>query len=81
MNSTAYEPAGPATPAPAAVAPGAARYRAAQTGIACAVDLRDGRSVWCESAREAFGDLRTPEAARRAVGAIAAELCPKGDRR
>ena len=76
----AYEPADKAAPAAAgATEPDAARYRAAQTGIVCAVDLGDGRIVWCETAREAFGDLRTPEAARRAVGAIVAELCPKGD--
>ena len=75
----AYEPAGQATPPATGGALEAARYRAAQTGIACAVDLSDGRIVWCETARAAFGDLRTPEAARRAVGAIVAELCPKGD--
>jgi len=68
----AYEAAAPATPA-------ATRYRAAQTGIACAVDLSDGRVVWCERAREAFGDLRTPQDARDAVAAIVAELWPKGD--
>jgi hypothetical protein len=43
------------------------------------VDLRDGRIVWCETARAAFGDLRTPEAASRAVGTIVGELCPSGD--
>ena len=76
----AYEPAGRATSTAAEMAPSeAARYRAAQTGIACAVDLRDGRIVWCESARAAFGDLRTPEAASGAVGAIVGELCPSGD--
>jgi hypothetical protein len=76
----AYEPADQAAPAAAGAAqPAAARYRAAQTGIACAVDLGEGRIVWCETAREGFGDLRTPDAARRAVSAIVAELCPKGD--
>jgi hypothetical protein len=70
LFADAYEPAGQLE---------TARYRAAQTGIACAVDLSDGRVVWCETARAAFGDLRTPEAARRAVGAIVAGLCPKGD--
>jgi len=69
----AYEAAAQATPA-------AERYRAAQTGIACAVDLGDGRIVWCDSAREAFGDLRTPVDARGAVATIAAELWPKGER-
>jgi hypothetical protein len=81
LFADAYEPA---TQAAAPAAGGAAleaapRYRAAQTGIACAVDLRDGRVVWCETARAAFGDLRTAEAARRAVGAIVAELCPQGN--
>jgi hypothetical protein len=75
----AYEPGGQATPPKDGVASDAARYRAAQTGIACAVDLSDGRIVWCETARTAFGDLRTPDEARRAVGALVAELCPKGD--
>lgn len=79
LFADAYETAGQATPATAGGEREAARYRAAQTGIACAVDLSDGRIVWCETARAAFGDLRTPEAARRAVGAIVAELCPKGD--
>jgi hypothetical protein len=79
LFADAYEPADHAAPATAGTAPATARYRSAQTGIACAVDLGDGRIVWCETAREAFGDLRTPEAARRAVGAIAAELYPKGD--
>jgi hypothetical protein len=69
----AYEAVAQATPA-------APRYRANQTGIACAVDLGDGRIVWCERARDPFGDLRTPEGARDAVAAIAAELWPKGDR-
>ena len=75
----AYEPAGQATPATAGGGLETARYHAAQTGIACAVDLSDGRIVWCETAREAFGDLRTPDGARRAVGAIVAGLCPKGE--
>ena len=77
----AYESGGSAAAAAAPAAPEPARYRAAQTGIACAVDLSDGRIVWCETARAAFGDLRTPDAARRAVVAIVAELCPKGDLR
>ena len=47
----AYEPAGQAAPAAAGGEPAAARYRAAQTGIACVVDLSDGRIVWCETAR------------------------------
>jgi hypothetical protein len=80
LFADAYETEGLATPAPAGGEPETARYRAAQAGIACAVDLSDGRIVWCETARAAFGDLRTPEAAGRAVGAIIAELCPKGDR-
>jgi hypothetical protein len=69
----AYEVVAPATPA-------AERYRANQTGIACVVDLSDGRIVWCERARDPFGDLRTPEGARDAVAAAAAEVWPKGDR-
>jgi hypothetical protein len=63
----------------AAAPTGAAVYRAAQTGIACVVGLGDGRIVWCETARAAFGDLRAAAAARAAVGAIVTELCPKGE--
>ena len=79
LFADAYEPADQATPAAGAGDSASARYRAAQTGIACTVDLSDGRIVWCETVRAAFGDLRTPEAARRAVGAIVAELYPRGD--
>ena len=42
------------------------------------MSLGDGRIVWCETARGAFGDLRATDAARGAVGAIIKELCPKG---
>jgi hypothetical protein len=73
LFADAYEPAGQG----AAAAPASAAYRAAQTGIACAVSLGDGRIVWCETARAGFGDLRAAEAARAAVGAIVTELCPK----
>jgi hypothetical protein len=48
-------------------------YHADQTGIACVVDLSDGRLVWCETLRT-FGNLRTPEAARDAVGELVKEL-------
>jgi hypothetical protein len=65
----AYEPAG---------APGSAtsRYDAAQTGIACLVDLADGRVVACETSTHRFGDLRTAEPARAAVADVAGRLCP-----
>jgi hypothetical protein len=64
----AYEPAAGA----AGTAPATARYRAAQTGIACLVDLADGRVVACESAPRPFGDLRSRDAARDAVADIVA---------
>jgi hypothetical protein len=76
LFADAYEPPGQGA---AAAPPASAAYRAAQTGIACAVSLADGRIVWCETARTAFGDLRAAEAARAAVGAIVAEVCPKGE--
>lgn len=52
-----------------AATPAMARYRAAQTGIACTVDLADGRIVRCHSA-PAFGDLRARDAADAAVGEL-----------
>jgi hypothetical protein len=72
----AYEPAGQGA---AAAPPASAAFRASQTGIACAVSLGDGRIVWCQTSRAAFGDLRAAEAARAAVSAIVTELCPKSD--
>jgi hypothetical protein len=74
LFADAYEPAGQGA---AAAPPASAAYRAAQTGIACAVSLGDGRIVWCETARAGFGDLRAAEAARAAVGAIVTEVCPQ----
>jgi hypothetical protein len=41
---------------------------AKQMGIACIMDLRDGRMVQCE--RRVFGDLRTPEGAAEDVGRL-----------
>ena len=76
LFADAYESAGRGA---AATPPAAAAYRAAKTGIACVVSLGDGRIVWCETARVAFGDLRAAESARAAVGAIVTELCPKGE--
>jgi hypothetical protein len=69
----AYEPAGPGATTP----PVAASYRATQTGIACAVDLGDGRIVWCETA-PAFGDLRTRGAASDVVSGVVRAPCSKG---
>ena len=76
LFADAYEPAGRGA---AAAPPASAAYRAAQTGIACAVSLADGRIVWCEVARTPFGDLRATAAAGTAVGAIVMELCPRGE--
>jgi hypothetical protein len=76
LFADAYEPAGQGA---AAAPPASAAYRSAQTGIACAVSLADGRIVWCETARAAFGDLRAAEPARAAVGAIVTGVCPKAD--
>ena len=76
LFADAYESEGPVA---AAAPPASAAYRAAQTGIACVVSLGDGRIVWCETARAAFGDLRAAGAARGAVGAIITELCPQGE--
>jgi hypothetical protein len=49
--------------------PATARYQAAQTGIACTVDLADGRIVSCQLA-PAFGDLRTRDGVDAAVGEL-----------
>jgi len=42
----------------------------AHTGVASLVDLRTGDVVWFHRNRQRGGDLRTPEAARRSVGAL-----------
>jgi len=67
----AYESAGAGSSGSAA-----SRYDAAQTGIACLVDLGDGRVVACEASTHRFGDLRTAEAARAAVADLADRVCP-----
>jgi hypothetical protein len=64
----AYEPGAPAS--------ASSRYDAAQTGIACLVDLGDGRVVACATSTQRFGDLRTAEPARAAVADLAGRLCP-----
>jgi hypothetical protein len=70
----AYEAAAPAGPGSADA--GASRYDAAQTGIACLVDLGDSRVVACATAPRRFGDLRTGESARAAVDDVVTGLCP-----
>ncbi len=65
----AYEPAG-------AASTGSSRYDAAQTGIACLVDLNDSRIVACGTSPKRFGDLRTSESARDAVDDVVAKICP-----
>jgi hypothetical protein len=67
----AYESAGDASSGAAA-----SRYDAAQTGIACLVDLGDGRVVACATSTHRFGDLRTAEPARAAVADLADRICP-----
>jgi hypothetical protein len=70
----AYEPAAPAGTGSSSAT--SSRYDAAQTGIACLVDLNDGRILACETSPHRFGDLRTAESARDAVAAIVGRLCP-----
>jgi len=64
----AYEPAAPSSS-------GSSRYDAAQTGIACLVDLTDSRIVACGTSTHRFGDLRTGESARAAVDDVVGTIC------
>jgi hypothetical protein len=53
------------------------RVYAQQVGIACVVDLRDGRIVWCESYVDPGGDLRDRLGATRAVNRLLRPLLPR----
>jgi hypothetical protein len=70
----AYEPVAPGDAASHSAA--SSRYDAAQTGIACLVDLSDGRIVTCAASTRRFGDLRTPEGARDALADVVDKICP-----
>jgi hypothetical protein len=70
----AYEPNGSASTGSSG--DGSSRYDAAQTGIACLVDLNDGRIVACGTSTRRFGDLRTAAAARGAVDDVVGRICP-----
>jgi hypothetical protein len=72
----AYEPTAAASPGSSRST--SSRYDAAQTGIACLVDLGDGRIVACGASARRFGDLRTPEAARDAVAEVVDGICGSG---
>jgi hypothetical protein len=67
----AYE-TGPTDAASAA----SAHTETTQTGVACLVSLEDGRLVRCETSPRKFGDLRSRDAARAAVGELASGICP-----
>jgi len=70
----AYEAAAPA--ATGSSGSTSSRYDAAQTGLACLVNLEDGRVVACTPSTHRFGDLRTADSARDAVDDVVAKLCP-----
>ena len=72
----AYEPAAPGGTGSSSSASTSSRYDAAQTGIACLVDLDDSRVVACGTSARRFGDLRTGEAARDAVQDLVGKICP-----
>jgi len=65
-----------AAPAGTGSSSSSSHYDAAQTGIACLVDLNDGRIVECETSTRHFGDLRTAESARDAVDDVVGRICP-----
>jgi hypothetical protein len=71
----AYEPTPPGGSG-ASTGDASSRYDAAQTGIACLVNLDDGRIVACGTPTRRFGDLRTADAARGAVDDVVDRLCP-----
>jgi hypothetical protein len=70
----AYEAAAPARAASSTST--SSRYDAAQTGIACLVDLNDGRVIACGTSTRRFGDLRTANSARDAVADVVDRICP-----
>jgi hypothetical protein len=70
----AYEPGAPTGGGSSAST--SSRYDAAQTGIACLVNVDDSRIVACEPSARRFGDLRTAESARDAVADVVGRVCP-----
>lgn len=50
------------------------RHTGKQTGVACVLDLRDGRVVWCDRTARGYGDLRAPADAEKAVGRLLKSL-------
>jgi hypothetical protein len=50
------------------------RHTGKQTGIACVLDLRDGRVVWCDRTTSQYGDLRAPADAEKAVSRLLKSL-------
>ena len=69
----AYEPAAASNASSTSTT---SRYDAAQTGMACLVDLNDSRVVACGTSPRRFGDLRTAESARDAVDDVVGRICP-----
>ncbi|HEY5448335.1 MAG TPA: hypothetical protein VIQ54_06270 [Polyangia bacterium] len=69
----AYEPAAASNASSTSTT---SRYDAAQTGIACLVDLNDSRVVACGTSPRRFGDLRTGDSARDAVDDVVGRICP-----
>jgi len=69
----AYEPAAASNASSTSTT---SRYDAAQTGMACLVDLNDSRVVACGTSPRRFGDLRTADSARDAVDDVVGRICP-----
>jgi hypothetical protein len=47
-----------------------------QVGVACVADLAKRSMVWCHTESDAWGDLRNPQEARRAVQKLLSDLAP-----
>lgn len=47
-----------------------------QVGVACVVDLTQNQMTWCHARSDAWGDLRNPQEARRAVAELLSDLTP-----
>jgi hypothetical protein len=45
-----------------------------QVGVACVIDLRDGRMVWCNARRDKWGDLAERHWTERAVADLLMDL-------
>jgi hypothetical protein len=59
-----------------ALAFGGARTSFKQVAVACVADLTKQHMVWCQAKSDAWGDLRKPQEAQRAVAELLSDLSP-----